>query len=49
VAEGCTLEEVGLSLDFLLMGVLWECYSIMVILEFWGGMDRLDVGAGPES
>ena len=48
-AEGCTLEKVGLSLGFLLMVVLWECYSIMVVPEFWRGRDMLVVDAGPDS
>lgn len=43
------LEKVGLILGFLLMAVLWECYSIMAVPpEFGVVVDMLDVNAGPE-
>lgn len=37
VAESCVLGKLGLSLSFLLMVVLQECYSVMVVPEFWEG------------
>lgn len=36
-AESYVLGKLGLSLSFLLMVVLQECYSIMVVPEFWEG------------
>lgn len=41
-------------MGFLLMAVLWECYSTMVVPAFWGGgwqgcVDMLDADGGTES